>query len=66
MDPIGPIDEIIEIDKDVRNNDYLLNSSGSNIDPGLDDSKEFEDRLDGSDTSGTGSDGKGNVIKVLF
>ena len=35
------------------------NSSGSNLEHGLDDSREVD--MDGSDTSGGGSDGKGNI-----
>ena len=54
--------------KDIRS-EYMAthNSSGSNLEHGLDDSREVD--MDGSDTSGGGSDGKGNItfpiIKVL-
>lgn len=45
--------------KDIRS-EYMAthNSSGSNLEHGLDDSREVD--MDGSDTSGGGSDGKGN------
>ena len=55
--------------KDIRS-EYMAthNSSGSNLEHGLDDSREVD--MDGSDTSGGGSDGKGNItfpiIKVLI
>ena len=46
--------------KDIRS-EYMAthNSSGSNLEHGLDDSREVD--MDGSDTSGGGSDGKGNI-----
>ena len=61
-------DSKLKMYKDIRS-EYMAthNSSGSNLEHGLDDSREVD--MDGSDTSGGGSDGKGNItfpiIKVV-